>query len=106
MAYSYQQTYTTMKIILAGQSKTETKSMAKALQDLGMNVYDSVENYAYLEKDWTKLLTRGGTVDNIRRMYQGVDAVTDVPAWYFWEEFLQAFPEARVNLLSVDCSTV
>ena len=86
-----------MKVILAGQSKTGTKSMATALQELGMNVYDALEHYVYLEKDWMKLLTRGGTVDDIRRMYQGVDAVTDVPVWYFWEEFLQAFPDAKVN---------
>ena len=87
-----------MKVIVAGQSKTGTKSMAWALQQLGMNVYDAMEHYTYLQKDWEQVLTKGATIEDFRRMYQGVDAVTDIPAWYFWEELLQAYPDAKVKL--------
>lgn len=83
---------------MAGQSKTGTKSMAWAMQELGMNVYDAMEHYVHLEKDWIKILTTGGTPEDLRRMYKGVDAVTDIPVWYFWEEFLEAFPECKVVL--------
>jgi len=87
-----------MKVILAGQSKTGTKSMAWALEELGMNVYDAMEHYMYLSDDWIKIVTKGGTIDDFRRMYEGVDAVTDVPAWYFWEELMKAFPETKVRV--------
>jgi len=87
-----------MKVILAGQSKTGTKTMAWALQELGMNIYDALEHYMYLSDDWIKIVTKGRTIDDFRGMYQGDDAVTDSPAWYFWEKLLQAFPEAKVKL--------
>nr|XP_039273077.1 uncharacterized protein LOC120347234 [Styela clava] len=32
-------------------------------------------------------------------MYKDVDAVTDYPAFYFWEEIHKAFPEAKVILM-------
>ena len=85
-----------MKVILAGQAKTGTKTMASALQELGMNVYDSFEHFNYLEAEWIEIFTRGGTIEDFRKMYRNVDAVTDTPVWYFWEELSKAFPEAKV----------
>ena len=70
--------------------------MVAALQHLGYSVYDYMENYEFLEEDWRQILERGGSAGDFRRMYEDVDAVTDMPSCYFWEEILQAFPNAKV----------
>nr|XP_039273062.1 uncharacterized protein LOC120347221 [Styela clava] len=87
-----------MKVIVAGFSKTGTKSMCDALTKLGYNVYDVIENMYILEKEWTKILNEGWTTEDFRRMYENVDAVTDLPACYFWEEIHKAFPDAKIIL--------
>ena len=86
-----------MKVIFAGFSKTGTKTMADAFRVLGYTCYDSMEHYAYTGDDWLKIYEKGGSVDDFRRMFDGVDAVTDVPAAHFWEELHEAFPEAKVR---------
>ncbi|XP_076823417.1 uncharacterized protein LOC143469560 [Clavelina lepadiformis] len=87
-----------MKVIMAGYSKTGTKSMFTALKRLGYNVYDFMEHFQYLEKDWEKIFAGNGTTDDFRRMYENVDAVTDLPTAYFWEELHKAFPNAKIIL--------
>ena len=47
--------------------------------------------------DWEKIFTTGGTIEDFRRMFENVDAVTDVPGCFFWEEIHRAFPEAKVT---------
>lgn len=86
-----------MKVIVAGYPKTGTKSLNAALTKLGYKVYDSPENAYLLEKEWTKIMSEGWTTGDFRRMYENVDAVTDIPAAYFWEEIHKAFPEAKVR---------
>jgi len=85
-----------MKVIYAGFSKCATKTIAKALRLLGYNVYDYMENYEHLHDDWLEIYRNGATVEQLQRMYQGVDAVTGMPVYYFWEELLEAFPKAKV----------
>ena len=34
------------------------------------------------------------------KMYKDVDAVTDMPAFYFWKQILEAFPDAKVYTIS------
>lgn len=85
-----------MKIIYAGYSKCGTKTMNAALTELGYNVYDYMENIAYLHDDWMKIFKHGGSVEDFRRMYEDVDAVTDAPCYFFWEEILEAFPDAKI----------
>ena len=85
-----------MKIIVAGISKTGTKSMTLALKELGFNVYDYLEHYLFNGDDWINICTNGGTIEDFRRMHEGVDAVVDMPSWHFWEELHEAFPEAKV----------
>ena len=86
-----------MKVIVAGYPKTGTKSMVLALTILGYKVYDFVEHFHYHREDWNKILTSGGTTEDFKRMYENVDAVTDGPPYYFWEEISKAFPDAKVN---------
>jgi len=85
-----------MKVIYAGYSKCGTKTMNSALKELGYNVYDFMENYQYLGEDWNKIFTTGGTTDDFRRMFADVDAVTDIPGCFFWEEIHRAFPDAKI----------
>lgn len=85
-----------MKVIVAGMPKTGTKSMAQALKELGYVVYDFMEQYQYHRKDWVKIMVDGGTTEDFRRMYENVDAVTDVPACRYWNELHKAFPDSKV----------
>ncbi|XP_076804509.1 uncharacterized protein LOC143448589 [Clavelina lepadiformis] len=87
-----------MKVIVAGFPKTGTTTMCTALTILGYKTYDFFEHYSYHGNDWNKLLESGGTVDDFRRMYKDVDAVTDAPACYFWEQIHEAFPDAKIVL--------
>jgi len=88
-----------MKVILAGYPKTGTKTVANALTSLGYNVYDYMEHFWYHRKEWNKILTEGGNVEDFQRMYQQVDAVTDTPVYFFWEQIHQAFPDALVSAI-------
>ncbi|XP_076812339.1 uncharacterized protein LOC143459192 isoform X1 [Clavelina lepadiformis] len=86
-----------MKVVMAGYSKTGTKSMAAALRLLGYKVYDFMDHFWYHYEDWMKIMERQSTVEDFRRMYQDVDALTGCPAFAFWEEILKAFPDAKVT---------
>ncbi|CAK8680230.1 unnamed protein product [Clavelina lepadiformis] len=85
-----------MKVIVAGFAKTGTKSLHIAVRELGYEVYDFVENFWYLGKDWNKILTEGGSVDDSKRMYKDVDATIDDPVFLFWKEIHEAFPDAKI----------
>ncbi|XP_076817970.1 uncharacterized protein LOC143463386 [Clavelina lepadiformis] len=84
------------------QSFTEQQDRIKAdrkwtaLRELGYEVYDFVENFWYLGKDWNKILTEGGSVDDFKRMYKDVDATIDTPVFFFWKEIHEAFPDAKI----------
>ena len=88
-----------MKVIAAGFSKTGTKSMFLALSELGYNVYDFHDHFWHHCDQWTKIYSSstGGTIEDFKEMYESVDAVTDAPPYLFWEEILQAFPDAKVD---------
>ncbi|XP_076801861.1 uncharacterized protein LOC143446209 [Clavelina lepadiformis] len=89
-----------MKVIVAGYAKTGTKSMAVALSELGYNVYDFLDHFWYHGDKWAKILSagNGGDIEDFKEMYESVDAVTDSPCYLFWEEILQAYPDAKVIL--------
>lgn len=91
-----------MKVIVAGMPKTGTKSMNAALTLLGYEVYDWMKNFYYLGDDWIRIIERGGTIEDFRRMYKNVDAVADGPCYAYWEELAEAFPNAKVRLLRLD----
>ncbi|XP_078490990.1 uncharacterized protein LOC144747094 [Ciona intestinalis] len=84
-----------MKIILASFHKNGTKSMNEAFQTLGYSVYDWFEHFWYHGNDWIRILEVGGTVEDFRRMYKDIDVVVDSPTLLFWEQILEAFPDAK-----------
>ena len=86
-----------MKVIVAGFSKTGTKTLNAALTELGYEVYDFLEHFWHHGENWNKILKYGGTVEDFKRMYEDVDAVCDVPACAFWEEIHEAFPDSKVS---------
>ena len=57
--------------------------MQAAFQLLGYNVYDYMDNFVHLEKNWLKVLTEGGSTEDFRRMFDNVDAVTDITGCSF-----------------------
>ncbi|XP_077972780.1 uncharacterized protein LOC144428016 [Styela clava] len=88
-----------MKVIGAGFSKTGTKSLHTALLKLGYcTVYDALENAVYLEDEWKTIFEKGWSFEIFKKMYENIDAVVDVPAFYFWEDIYNAFPDAKIIL--------
>ena len=94
-----------MKVICAGFPKTGTTSLAEALQVLGYNVYDFTEHLTFHRQEW---LDSFGTdrLPNFKEMYQGVDAITDTPPAFWFEEIAAVFPEAKVILTVRDSEEV
>jgi len=86
-----------MKVILAGYPKTGIKTMSNALSLLGYKVFDFMEHFWYHGKDWNRMLIHGGSVEDFKTMYEDVDAITDAPVFFFWEQIHQAFPDALVS---------
>jgi hypothetical protein len=86
-----------MKIICAGLHKTGTKSLAKSLRILGYKVYDFDDQLLYYGDEWYDLYYRD-KVPDFYRMFKDVDAVVDFPSNLYFEELMEAFPEAKVIL--------
>ncbi|XP_077969824.1 uncharacterized protein LOC120331602 isoform X2 [Styela clava] len=91
-----------MKIICAGMSKCGTKSVHAALAELGYNVYDFPENFDYFGNEYKRFEREGWTVEDFQRMYEDVEVSIDGPFYFFWEEAMEAFPEAKVILMVRD----
>ena len=86
-----------MKVIVAGYSKTGTKTMNAALKDLGYKVYDNTEHFVFHFEEWDQIFKGNGSEADFKRMYESVDAVTDHPANIYWQEIHKAFPDAKVR---------
>ncbi|XP_076804097.1 uncharacterized protein LOC143448306 [Clavelina lepadiformis] len=84
-----------MKVICAGLPKTGTKSLCAALRILGFTVYDFEEQCWLIRDKLQKAMDVGCTAEEYHDMFQGVDAVTDLPACLLWEEISKAFPKAK-----------
>jgi hypothetical protein len=84
-----------MKVICAGLPKTGTKSLASALRTLGYSVHDNDEQWTYHMDEYIPAL-ESKEMPDFAAMYANVDAVTDIPACFFFEEIFQAFPNAKV----------
>uniref|UniRef100_H2YWR0 Sulfotransferase n=1 Tax=Ciona savignyi TaxID=51511 RepID=H2YWR0_CIOSA len=91
-----------MKVICVGFWKTGTKSMSKALTDLGYNVYDYAEQSFLLRSLWDKFFDGTVTDDDIYQALKDVDALIDGPTIVFWEEIYRVFPEAKIIITMRD----
>ena len=88
-----------MKVICSGMSKTGTKTLACALRILGYKVYDLEEQFYFLGKDLMEIIESGWTTKDLKRIYTGVDAVTDIVSNCLWEDIFKAFPGAKVRVI-------
>ena len=86
-----------MKVICAGLGKTGTTSLAEALRILGFSVYDYPEHVLHHGDEWLDIYYRGRQPD-FAFMYKDVDAITDLPAAFWFQEIYEAFPNAKVVL--------
>ena len=94
-----------MKVICAGMPKTGTTSLAAGLRILGFNVFDYPEHVTIHRKQWFDLYFNGVEPD-FTAMYEDVDAVTDMPSAFWFEEILKSFPDAKVILTVRDSEDV
>ncbi|XP_078491801.1 uncharacterized protein LOC100180176 [Ciona intestinalis] len=85
-----------MKVIYAGYAKTGTKTMSAVFNEFGYNTYDFFEHGYYHGKEWRKIIYEGSTVEDFRSMYKDADAIVDTPIYIFWEEILEAYPDAKI----------
>lgn len=85
-----------MKVIVAGLPNTGAEAVEAALSILGYKVYGRNEHVLLLGDGWGKILNDHSTIDDVKEMYKDVDAVADVPACYFWEEILMAYPDSKI----------
>ena len=85
-----------MKVICAGLMKTGTCSLARALEVLGYEVYYHSSKHFHLQ-EWLDSFETDRLPD-FKEIFKDVDAVTDHPAAFWFEEISNAFPEAKVIL--------
>ena len=95
-----------MKIICAGLAKTGTKSMARALTQLGYNVHDFEEHLEYNLDNYVKFFDGDVGEEIFLDMYSEVDVVVDQPACNLWYLLHRQFPEAKVILMERDSAEV
>ena len=86
-----------MKVICAGMNKTGTKSISKALRQLGFTVSDFPQQLDGFLDHWIDVF-QNGTKPDVKRVYVNADAVVDIPGNLFWEEILETFPDCKVIL--------
>ncbi|XP_076811979.1 uncharacterized protein LOC143458952 [Clavelina lepadiformis] len=91
-----------MKVICAGAPKTGTKSLARALRILGYDaVYDVEEAAEFGFEEWEDLMKNRQPdmrvlLDTVYS--NNVEAVVDMPHSYFFDRFLERWPDAKVIL--------
>ena len=72
--------------------------MTAAMLELGYNVYDYIDHFWYHYDEWNEIFTSGSNLQKFKQMYEDVDVVIDTPAFLFWENISQEFPDAKVML--------
>ena len=88
-----------MKVIGAGFPRTGTLSMQAALGQLGYHSYHMKEvlrERGHLDT-WYQFVT-GQTPMNWQTLFHDFDATADAPACFYYQELMQAYPDAKVVL--------
>ena len=87
----------TLKIIGAGFRRTGTESTKMALNELGLKCYDMTEvikaGRAAMRR-WINAADDPSSAD-WGTIFVGYDATVDWPGAYFWEEFMEHYPNAK-----------
>ncbi|CAG8932134.1 unnamed protein product [Penicillium salamii] len=104
------QTQKPLRLIVAGLSRTGTASLYLALQELGYTPWHMckpVDNPKLMYTQWTDAMKRKffnsaypydrEDFDRLRGKY---DALLDIPACLFWDDFHRLYPEVKIILTS------
>jgi len=87
-----------VQVIFAGIMRTGLKSMAQAMRQLGYHeIYDRVDLYKTYA-NWDKAIHNKATPEMWKSMFNGYKVVMGMPAFVFWEQIFEAFPNALVVL--------
>jgi len=79
--------------------------MARALEILGFKVYDYKDHAEFHGQEWLAVYLKGKNPD-FASMYKDVDAVTDLPPAFWYQEMSESFPDAKVILTVRDSEEV
>jgi hypothetical protein len=88
-----------MKVIGAGISRTGTMTMQAALETLGYHCYHMKEvprDPGHLDA-WYQLVSGHAPMD-WHALFRTFEATVDTPACWYYQDLMQAFPEAKVIL--------
>jgi Sulfotransferase domain len=88
-----------MKVIGAGISRTGTMTMQAALETPGYHCYHMKEvprEPGHLDA-WYQFVTRQAPMD-WQTLFRKFEATVDTPACWYYQELMEAFPEAKVIL--------
>lgn len=88
-----------MKVIGAGISRTGTTSMQAALDTLGYHCYHmrEVSKEPGHTDAWYQFVTGQAPMD-WHALFQKFEATVDTPSCWYYQELMEAFPEAKVIL--------
>ncbi|KAJ5182528.1 hypothetical protein N7492_000144 [Penicillium capsulatum] len=97
-----------LKIVVAGLSRTGTASLYLALQELGYTPWhmcEPIDDPRRMYNQWMEAMDCGfrgngraydrADFDRLRGKY---DALLDIPACLFWEDFHQLYPDVKIIL--------
>jgi len=82
--------------------RTGLKSLAEAFRILG---YDKINDRVQILENhdlWSHAIQNKATKENFRKGLQGAQVVMGLPTFVFWEQILEAFPDAKVVLTTRD----
>ena len=88
-----------MKVIGAGISRTGTMTMQAALQTLGYHCYhmkEVLKEPGHLDA-WHQFVTGQAPMD-WHTLFRKFEATTDTPACWYYQDLMEAFPDAKVIL--------
>lgn len=87
-----------VQIVCVGLMRTGLRSVRRALQALGYDkIYDQ-EDIMDSFDGWDKVLRHTHTPQTFKDIFHGAQVAIGMPTFCFWEDILQAYPNARVIL--------
>ena len=85
-----------VQVIFAGIKRTGLKSIAEAMRQLGYHeIYDRVDLYKFFAS-LDKVIHNKATPETWKSMFNGYKVVMGIPAFVFWEQIFEAFPNTLV----------
>ena len=88
-----------LQYIYAGYSKCGTKTLAEVFRTLNFKVCDFEETVLDCAEHWREFYNGATTherrIQVLKEAFQDFDVCMDAPCYIYWQELMQAFPEAK-----------